>query len=173
VDDVSRDFYLLDIGGGLAKDTEEHALSNISLRWMVSEIMKAQCDILFDETALDLWNIPIAAIKLAHVPMTLEVTDSTLRDEESEIGLGKDTPDKYQASLARDANASTGTLTPGHNGAGALSPFTPAEESPDTMDAAQKIGNAFKKNVFWWVLEVIPTFHEWQNEQDVWVGKWR
>jgi hypothetical protein len=138
---------------------------------MVGEIMKAQCHILFDETALDLWNIPIAAIKLASVPMARQATDSTLLDEQAELGPGKDMPDTYHASsLARDANASTSTMTPGTDGVEALSP---TDESLDAMDAVQEMGNALRKNWFWWILEVVPTYHEWQNEKDEWVGKWR
>lgn len=141
---------------------------------MVNEIVKAQCHIRFDECALDLWNvIPITAIKRIPIPMTREASDSTLRDEEAEPGLGKDTPDKYHASVAGEANASTSNGTPGHNGAGALFPSPPVDESLDAMDALQKMGNALKKNVFWWVLELVPTYHEWQTEEDEWVGKWK
>jgi hypothetical protein len=140
---------------------------------MVSEIMKAQCHIRFDEHALGMWNIPITLIKPTSVPMTREVTDSTLRDDESEFGLGKDTPDKYHISSAREANATTSTVTSEYNGADALSPFTPTEKPMDAMDAVQKMGNALKKDLFWWFLEVVPTYHEWQNERDEWVGKWR
>jgi hypothetical protein len=161
-----------DVGGGLAKDTEEHALSNISLRWMVNEIVKAQCDIHFDESALGLWNmIPITAIKRIPIPMTREASDSTLRDEESELGLGQDMPDKYHASVAREAN--TSTSAPRHNSAGAPFPFQSVEDPLDAMDVAQKIGNALRKNVFWWILELVPTYHEWQDEDDEWVGKWK
>lgn len=138
---------------------------------MVNEIVKAQCHIHFDECALDLWNvIPITTIKRIPIPMTREASDSTLRDEEAELGLGKDMPDKYHDSVAGEADASTNTSTPGQNGAGAL---LPVEASLDAIDALQKMGNALKKNVFWWVLELVPTYHEWQNEEDEWVGKWK
>jgi hypothetical protein len=139
---------------------------------MVNEIVKAQCDIHFDESALGLWNmIPITAIKRIPIPMTREASDSTLRDEESELGLGQDMPDKYHASVAREAN--TSTSAPRHNSAGAPFPFQSVEDPLDAMDVAQKIGNALRKNVFWWILELVPTYHEWQDEDDEWVGKWK
>ena len=108
---------------------EEHTLSNIPPWWMVSEIVKSKYHIRFDETALDLWNIPIAAIE--RVPMIHGVSDSTWRVR-AWLG-GKDTPDKYHAPLDREANASTSTSTgiPGHKGRGALSPLPPIAESPD------------------------------------------
>jgi len=157
-----------DVGGGLARDTDENALSNISLRWMVREIVKAQCHIRFDETALAQWNIPITAIERVPIPVAREASDSTLRDE--------DTPDKYHASLAREANGSTSTSisTPGHQAAAeAPSAFPPIQESLDKMDAVQKMGNALKKNVLWWALELVPTYYECQNEHDEWIGRWR
>ena len=42
----------LDVGGSSVPDTEVHQLSNISLRWMVHEVMKAQCGVQFDDHAL-------------------------------------------------------------------------------------------------------------------------
>ena len=38
--------------------TEEHALSNISLRWMIEQIMDSDCPIVFDFYAFDKWHIP-------------------------------------------------------------------------------------------------------------------
>ncbi|KAI0295035.1 hypothetical protein BC826DRAFT_968627 [Russula brevipes] len=47
-----------DIGGGNAPDTAEHALANISLRWMIEQIVGADRPILFDWDAFARWNIP-------------------------------------------------------------------------------------------------------------------
>jgi hypothetical protein len=47
-----------DIGGGNAPDTAEHALANISLRWMIEQIVGADCPILFDWDAFARWNVP-------------------------------------------------------------------------------------------------------------------
>ena len=41
-----------DVGGGAVPDTHEYLLSDIPLRWMVREVMLAQCGVLFDNTAL-------------------------------------------------------------------------------------------------------------------------
>lgn len=48
----------IDVGGGSVPDAEENELGNISLRWMVKEVMKTQCGILFDEAALKRSRIP-------------------------------------------------------------------------------------------------------------------
>ena len=52
---------LLDVGGGAVSDATEYALADIPLRWMVREVMLAQCGIMFDEAALTRWNIPLTA----------------------------------------------------------------------------------------------------------------
>ncbi|KAH9979975.1 hypothetical protein BGW80DRAFT_1514339 [Lactifluus volemus] len=52
-------------------------------------------------------------------------------------------------------------------------PSSPTESSLDAEDAVQKMGNSFKKNPLWWILEIIPTYYEWQNETGKWVGNWR
>lgn len=48
-----------DIGGSAEPDTKKNSLSNITLRWMVYEVMKSQCGILFDDVALARAGIPV------------------------------------------------------------------------------------------------------------------
>ncbi|KAH9060461.1 hypothetical protein EDB87DRAFT_1562060 [Lactarius vividus] len=157
-----------DVGGGLAKDTKEHALSNISLRWMVREILKTQCHIRFDEAALNQWGIPIAMIKQQAVPeRTRETSDSTLYTEplsrhDQKTPAPPETPggltgkDVFSIPDADDTKQAP----------------QPIEESLDAEDAVEKMGDQLKKNRFWWVLEIIPTYYVWQNEKDEWVGRW-
>lgn len=52
-------------------------------------------------------------------------------------------------------------------------PHTPVEESPaqqelDAGDALQPIHDELKLNVLWWLLEIIPLFYSWQDENGVW-----
>ncbi|RDB14707.1 hypothetical protein Hypma_016365 [Hypsizygus marmoreus] len=47
-----------DVGGGAVLDSVPHNLSNISLRWMVGEVMKARCGVQFEESALERASIP-------------------------------------------------------------------------------------------------------------------
>jgi len=49
----------LDIGGGLTTMDTPHALSNISLRWMVRQIVQSKCGIQLDEEALKRLHIPL------------------------------------------------------------------------------------------------------------------
>lgn len=152
-----------------------YALSNIPLRWMVREIANAECHICFDEAALEAWNLPITITE--RMPIEREVSDSTLHGDEP----GQATPDKYHVVSEREANASTSTSTSTGarastawgKSAPASSPSPQAEPSLDAEDAVEKIGDALKNSMFWWLIEIVPTYHEWQNEHDEWVGKWR
>lgn len=54
-----------DVGGGNDPNNTLHSLSNISLRWMLREIVKAQCGILFDNSALKRMGIPQSTFYLS------------------------------------------------------------------------------------------------------------
>ena len=40
-------------------DEEKHALANISLRWMIEEVVRARCQISFDDGALERLGVPL------------------------------------------------------------------------------------------------------------------
>lgn len=166
-----------DVGGGLAMDTKQHALSNISLRWMVREILKTRCHILFDEAALKQWSIPVAMIKQVAPEQTPETSDSTVYMEPSS-GSGQETPETPETPDNRAVALRTASTDAGIHGeddverAATPPPPLSIEESLDAVDAMKRMGNQLKVNVFWWLLEIIPTYYVWQNEQDEWVGGW-
>jgi hypothetical protein len=47
-----------DVGGGAVLNTVEHKLSDVTLRWMVQQVIQAQCGIRFDDAGLDELAIP-------------------------------------------------------------------------------------------------------------------
>jgi len=47
-----------DVGGGSTPDTDAYAVADIPLRWMLQEIVQAECGIQFDYDALAKWGIP-------------------------------------------------------------------------------------------------------------------
>jgi uncharacterized protein (DUF2235 family) len=144
-----------DVGGGDVEDTEQHALSNIPLQWMVREIMKTRCHILFDETALKEWSISAELFKQAPDPeLTRETSDFTLY-----IPQVTPTPPKTP-----DMSIALGSAGPEAG--------MPESLDADALNAVQSIGDQLKRNVFWWVIEIIPTNYMWQNEQDEWVRRW-
>jgi hypothetical protein len=48
-----------DVGGGKSQNTQEHSLSNISLRWMVNEIVDTNCPIQFNASKFGQWHIRV------------------------------------------------------------------------------------------------------------------
>ncbi|KAI9465061.1 hypothetical protein BJY52DRAFT_1114503 [Lactarius psammicola] len=167
-----------DVGGGLTKDTEKSALSNIPLRWMVREILKTQCHILFDEAALKQWGIPVAMVKQVSPERTRETSDSTLYVESSRSSQERpaipETPETSDNhALALETGSDTDASIPGGDDLKrAVTPPPSVEELLDSLDAVEKMGDQLKRNAFWWVLEIIPTYYVWQNEKDEWVGRW-
>ncbi|GJE99312.1 DUF2235 domain-containing protein [Phanerochaete sordida] len=51
-----------DVGGGALPDTERHSLANISLQWMVGEVIVAQCGVLFDTGRLNEIGVKITLV---------------------------------------------------------------------------------------------------------------
>ena len=152
------------IGGGLTKDKEQHALSNISLRWMVREILKTGSHILFDEAALGQWGIPVELIR-QEAPKPIDPSFGSVQETPAFPGTPEKptNPDDVRRIPNGDLDLKRAANPP---------PST-EEASLDALEAAQEIGDQLKKKMFWWVLEVFPTYYVWQNEKDEWVGGWR
>ena len=106
--------------------------------------------------------------------MTRETSDSTLRGDETDFAPEKDMLKNGHALSGEEANASTSMSTSIIRDTSALlpSPHADIHDALDVVDAVQAMGNSFSTNPFWWILELVPTYHEWQNEEDEWVGKW-
>ena len=75
-------FVITDVGGGNKKDTtadsnalSNFSLSNISLRWMVQEVVKSpDCDVKFAKDRVELlqrFNIPVEEMKRSPPPPPL------------------------------------------------------------------------------------------------------
>ena len=50
---------LLDIGGGAVPNSTQHSLADITLRWMVRQVVDSTCGVLFVKDALDQLDIPL------------------------------------------------------------------------------------------------------------------
>ncbi|CAE6482247.1 unnamed protein product [Rhizoctonia solani] len=57
-----------DVGGGAVSDTEEYQLSNVSLRWIIRQIISSQCGIKFDAGALKALHISPATVSFGMNP---------------------------------------------------------------------------------------------------------
>ena len=145
-----------DVGGGSAKDSSPSSLSNISLRWMVREIVKADCGIQFDPAAFGQWNIPLQEMRpsIAH-----ELSESTLYEgPTSQKHINYEELHHSASGKAKEEKAADTVRS---------------EESLDIMDALKEEVDQLKKRRLWWILEILPTYHTWQDDDDRWVGGWR
>ena len=148
---------------------------------MVREILKTSCHILFDEAALKQWSIPVELIKQKAPQYTRETSDSTLFMEPSYRSIQEtpamsatlEAPDNYAVAPTTNTGVGVGIHNNGEGLKRAGTPPLSVEESLDAVDAVQKMGDQLKRNRFWWILEIVPSYYMWQNEKDEWVGEWR
>jgi len=181
-----------DVGGGNAKDLDNYALSNVSLRWMVREIVEASITlepiealrkpkfkILFDldHTVLNPWNIPPRELlpSTARELSEANIVEDTLPQQSEGIyEQHTSSPKKKVRSDADGAQASSGEVERER-----AVQASEAETLFDTNDAVAKITDELKQGKFWslWFwrfLEIIPTYYEWQDQYGRWFGqtKW-
>lgn len=72
-----------DIGGDIAPDAVQHQLPNITLRWMVREVMASRCGVQFDDQALlrasvPNFNSPVNGTDPYHEQQRLDVVDALM-----------------------------------------------------------------------------------------------
>ena len=129
-------FVITDVGGGNTDDSEEiFALSHVSLRWMVQEIVNSDCGISFldDEQLRPLllgWNIP---------------------------------PEE-----ARPPKTPPPKVSEAYNGSDAVAKII------DELQFKFEV-EAFFSWIFFWFLEALPTYYEWQRrgQNGKWVWCWQ
>jgi hypothetical protein len=79
------------------------------------------------------------------------------------IAIGKDI--HPPTSLAADQASGSGNDI--DNGAAV------AEYQADAVDVVQPMHDQLKKQLLWWILEMMFTSYTYQNQQDNWVTRWR
>ncbi|EMD39907.1 hypothetical protein CERSUDRAFT_81231 [Gelatoporia subvermispora B] len=134
-----------DIGGSAVSNTTKKCLSNITLYWMMREVVEAQCGISFDSAALLRENIPDSIL----AGSTQDPTDGTTITSPplpTSSGLGD--------SASGDTTKS-GVQTP-----------------QSGIDALQPIHDELKEDILWWLLEIIPTSYTWQDASGKWHTTW-
>lgn len=118
-----------DVGGGNTSTSARHALSRITLRWMVRQCFAADTGIMFKEDALRAIGLDPATL----YPMV------SLRPPPVTSVANKD---------------------------GVLS-----EEEEDLLDLRCETTDELKKNLFWWILEILPSRSRVQRANGTWRKK--
>lgn len=135
-----------DVGGGSHEDDEPNSLSFVSLRWMISECVRCELGIVFDEDALVEYN---ARDELKSGPCTV-----SLLTKEMELGL-------------KEKGKEEGDLQGKGKGKEEVKDL-PKAPAPNLKDVAAKIYDQLllgSSSRFWWVLETIPTMNLWQDAE--------
>ncbi|KAG8926594.1 hypothetical protein FRC00_002748 [Tulasnella sp. 408] len=140
-----------DVGGGNEKNTERFTLANPSLRWMVTEILKTKCGIIFKRDAFIKW-LP----RLNKRILAFGAISSVPPPED--LVFGKD---GSQSLSVRE-----GLFTP-------LSiPGTPVgshrsfKEPEPEEEANARMNDMLSEKPRWWILEFVPLYQFWHNEED-------
>ncbi|KAF8323169.1 hypothetical protein DL93DRAFT_2092864 [Clavulina sp. PMI_390] len=77
-----------DIGGGNAKDSDPHALSNIALRWMLKEIIATDAGLIFRRSALERAGIDIDDLVQAAERTKIEDARHKIKVTQAKIDAG-------------------------------------------------------------------------------------
>ncbi|KAI0755060.1 hypothetical protein C8Q80DRAFT_407644 [Daedaleopsis nitida] len=135
-----------DVGGGSVPDDTKLSLSDITLRWMVRQVVLAQCGVVFDAAALVRANIPESIFTGVGMPLPPNTV----------ISRGPILPVATELSSADSGSGST------------------SGSAPPTVDvnALQPIYDQLKIKPSWWLLEILPLSYTYQDASGNWVRKW-
>jgi hypothetical protein len=136
-----------DVGGGAVLNDTPHALSRISLRWMIRQCFATDTGIMFHGDHLKMIGLDPASlfpvVKPRPPPVTLEKLDRS-----------------------RLASENNGTLT-------LVNPnIIMTEEEHDLADALTPLHDQLKLSKSWWILEILP-MKQRVYQKDCWVWRWK
>jgi len=150
-----------DVGGGAVEDAVRYSLGDISLRWMVKQVILSQCGIKFDTIALRRADIDVSTIFLTG-PEQQTVEQLWRRKSEAEAVTISSTP-----------------LTPSGEGDSGEDMIQKGKEKgaeaqvwPQEQDVLTDTHDQLKSQQMWWALELMPMKFTWQEADGTWKSKW-
>ncbi|KAI9573688.1 hypothetical protein HD554DRAFT_919791 [Boletus coccyginus] len=144
-----------DIGGGNVQDDVEVSLPQITLHWMVEQVIQSPCGILFDSEEL-------ARIGFAVPPLPPQ--------KSQDIDINNPPFVASETETAPDVDAGGFVVQELWN-----EPDQPApspEAYPERSNALAPIFDELKITKLWWLLEIMPSSDAWQDRDGVWHNKW-
>ncbi|KAI0769028.1 hypothetical protein BD413DRAFT_87062 [Trametes elegans] len=147
-----------DVGGGSVDDDIELSLSDITLRWMVREVVQAQCGVAFDQAALTRANIPEWIFRGTGFALPAQTTIS---------GPGSPRSPHHHGFVVQDDADPLAKVQPSPGPSEGGGPNS--DPLGTAADALQPIHDALKRTPTWWLLEIVPTWWNWQDAD----GKWK
>jgi len=153
-----------DVGGGAVKDTVRYSLADISLRWMVKQVILSQCGIKFDAAALRRHDIDISTIVLLAPKRPADENDvaagagDPLHSSHTHTHAAPDSPGadgstELMVQSGRDGNVD-------------------AQNWPREQDVLADLHDQLKIAPIWWILEFVPMKFTWQNPDGTWKYQW-
>jgi len=139
-----------DVGGSAVKDSVRYSLADISLRWMVKQVVLSQW---FDDEAL----------KLAHIDLPTVVL-STPTNPNAEAGPALPTP-VTSSSLPGEGGSGEHMIPKGKD-------KSVEEQSWPQQDVRADIHDQLKAQPMWWLLEMLPMKSTWQDANGTWKSEW-
>ncbi|GJJ08046.1 hypothetical protein Clacol_002253 [Clathrus columnatus] len=139
-----------DIGGGTTPSpklgSNTPSLSDITLHWMIRQMVITQCGVIFNNDSLTAAGIPLSMLS------------TTASDKNALIEM-RNTDKKV---LMDDDSSSLPSPL-----------YSPAAAKEDARDAIQPLHDSLKTTPVWWILEIFPFVLSWQDESGVWHRDWR
>lgn len=143
-----------DVGGGAVEDTVSYSLADITLKWMVKQVVLARCGIRFDITALR--NAGIDASTIALITPAGPIVEM---ESEPETEFSPPTP-------------------PGGGGGGEYTiqrrrnKGIKVQAQTQQEDASASIHDELRMHPIWWILEFLPIKFTWQGPDRRWRSRW-
>ncbi|KAI6030583.1 hypothetical protein F5J12DRAFT_903043 [Pisolithus orientalis] len=136
-----------DIGGGNVEDDVKVSLAQITLRWMVEQVIASDCGVLFEDEGLQELGIPPR-------PMPGKAGKNGAEPIASAV----------KQSDVKDVTSSSDSLV-------GPSPSTSVAD-PEFKDAIAPLFDELQITKAWWLLEIIPLPFSWQDDSGRWHERW-
>lgn len=151
-----------DVGGSAVPDTVRYSLADITLRWMVKQVILSQCGIRFDDAALRRADIDISTI--VPISPTQLTMDGTL-EADTETNMTTSLPSPMSG---RENDSGEYMIRQRRGGDGTVE----EQNWPREEDVLADIHDELKIKPVWWLLEFLPIKFQWQDPDGTWKSKW-
>ena len=146
-----------DVGGGAVEDTVRYSLGDVSLRWMIKQVVLSKCGIRFDAAALERADIDVSTTALA-CP-TQQTVDQLWKWKSEAV------PAPSTLLAPSEEDGSEEDLIPKGKGKDDVAEVWPQEDiMADTHDK-------LKSQPWWWILELVLMKFAWQEADGTWKSK--
>lgn len=154
-----------DIGGGNVKNSVKVSLAQVTLRWMVEQVILSNCGIVFDEKALERVGMPLSSFPISKTPPATE-------DPADKSHPIPDIP-RLSAAPVDAVSPFAEAPLPTPSSPPTDPPATPSPQNPQTCDALAPLFDQLQLQKAWWLLEILPLPFRWQDGLGKWHTRWR